>query len=155
LQHLSVDDETLNMKGLIFNSFYKDIDFSFPSKEVTKESHNFYYKYYQKTTIATGTLMKLLGNSGIPLTVMAIIIKNNNFSLNMNIVQSIYRDVSLNSIIDTAHILTNSKLKNKSTLKSFIINFPISSKFKYKLIVFILGILGKAVPEKPRQDHEN
>jgi hypothetical protein len=150
LQHLSVDNGAPNMKGLVFNSFYKDIDFSFPPQGVIKESHIFFYKYFQSTTIATGTLINVLNASAMPLSVMAIIKKNNNFSLNMNMVQSIYRGTSLNSIIGNSDKSTTSQSKNKSTLKSFIIKFPLCSMFKYKLIIFILGILGKMAPEKSR-----
>jgi hypothetical protein len=150
LQHLSIDNGTLNLKGLAFNSFYKDIDFSFPPQGVTKESHVFFKKYFQSTTIATGTLINLLNASGIPLGVMAVIKKNNNFSLNLNMMQSIYRDASLNSIIGSHDKLTKSKLENKFSFKSFLIKFPLSSIFKYKLIIFILGILGKRAPGKSR-----
>jgi SAM-dependent methyltransferase len=150
LLYLSVDNGTSNMKGLAFNSFYKDIDFSFPPQGVIKESHIFFYKYFQSTTIATGTLINVLNESAMPLGVMALIKKNNNFSLNMNMIQSIYRGVSLNAVIGNGDKLTNSKLKNKLTLKSFIIKLPLSSVFKYKLIIFILGILGKMAPEKSR-----
>ena len=95
---------------MAFNSFYKDIDFSFPPQGVIKESHIFFYKYFQRTTIATGTLINVLNESAIQLGVMALIIKKNNFSLNMNMIQSIYRGVSLNAIIGNGDKLTNSKL---------------------------------------------
>jgi SAM-dependent methyltransferase len=150
LLYLSVDNGTSKMKGLAFNSFYKDIDFSFPPQGVIKESHIFFYKYFQSTTIATGTLINVLNQSAMPLGVMALIIKKNNFSLNMNMIQSIYRGVSLNAIIGNGDKLTNSKLKSKLTLKSFIIKFPLGSTFKYKLIIFILDILGKMAPKKSR-----
>ena len=150
LLYLSVDNGTSNMKGLALNSFYKDIDFSFPPQGVIKESHIFFYKYFQRTTIATGTLINVLNESAIQLGVMALIIKKNNFSLNMNMIQSIYRGVSLNAIIGNGDKLTNSKSKRKLTLKSFIIKFPLGSTFKYKLIIFILDILGKMAPEKSR-----
>ena len=138
------------MKGLALNSFYKDVDFSFPPQGVTMKSHIFYYKYFQSTTIATGTLINILNESAIPLSVMAIIKKNNNFALNMNMVQSVYRGASLKSVIGEGNKLTNNKLENKLTLKSFVIKFPLWSKLKYKLIIFILGILGKKVPKKSR-----
>jgi hypothetical protein len=150
LQHLSLDSGKSNMKGLALNSFYKDIDFSFPPQGVTKESHIFYYKYFQGTTIATGTLINILNESAMPLSVMAIIKKNNNFFLNMNMIQSIYRGATLNSIIGEGDKLTSHKLKNKLTLKSFIIKFQLLSILKYKLIMCILGILGNKAPEKPR-----
>lgn len=148
LQHLSVDKGTSNIKGLAFDSFYKDIDFSFPPQGVIKESHVFFYKYFQSTTIATGTLINILNESAMPLNLMAIIKKNNNFSFNMNMIQSIYRGANLSTIIGSGDKLTNSPLKNKLTLKSFILKFPLGSIIKYKLIIFILGILGKKAPKK-------
>ena len=68
----------------------------------------------------------------------------------MNMIQSIYRGASLNAVIGNGDKLTNSKLNNKLTLKSFIIKFPLLSILKYKLIMCILGILGNKAPEKPR-----
>jgi len=150
LQHLSIDNGKLNMKGLVLNSFYKDIDFSFPSQGTIKESHILFYRYFQSTTIATGTLINILNESAMPLSVMAVIKKNNNFSLNMNMMQSLYRGANLNTIIRSPDRLVNSPLKKKLTLKSFILKFPLGSIIKYKLIIFILGILGKKVPKKSR-----
>lgn len=148
LQHLSIDNGKSNMKGLVFNSFYKDIDFSFPPQGTIKESHILFYKYFQSTTIATGTLINILNESAMSLCLMAIIKKNNNFSLNMNMIQSLYRGANLNAIIGSGDKLVNSPLKNKLTLKSFILKFPLGSIIKYKLIIFILGILGKKAPKK-------
>ena len=68
----------------------------------------------------------------------------------MNMMQSLYREANLNTIIRSPDRLVNSPLKKKLTLKSFILKFPLGSIIKYKLIIFILGILGKKVPKKSR-----
>ena len=76
--------------------------------------------------------------------------EENNFSLNMNMIQSLYRGANLNTIIGSGDKLVDSPLKNKFSLKSFILKFPLGSIIKYKLIIFILGILGKKAPKKSR-----
>ena len=86
--------------------------------------------------------MQLLNDSSVPLGIIAIIQKNLDFSLNMDLIQSIYQDH------DLATTVGKSEHSNKSFLKSFIVNFPVSSLIKYKLIIFILRILGDRAPKK-------
>ena len=148
LDYLCVDDGERKIRGLAFNSFYKRINFDFPPKLATSKSHRFYQKSYQSTSLATGTLMQLLNDSSVPLGVMAVIQKNQDFSLNMNLIQSIYQDHDLATAVAKSESSVNKNLINKTSLKSFILNFPVSSLFKYKLIIFILRILGNRAPKK-------
>ena len=148
LDYLCVDDGLLKIRGLAFNSFYKKINFDFPPKLAISKSHRFYKKSYQSTSLATGTLMQLLNDSSVPLGIMAVIQKNKDFSLNMNLIQSIYEDYDLATTIGKSEPSTNKKLINKTSLKSFIFNFPVSSLIKYRLIIFILRIFGDRAPKK-------
>ena len=148
LDHLCVDDGQLKIRGLAFNSFYKKINFDFPPKLAINKSHRFYNKSYQSTSLATGTLMKLLNDSSVPLGVMAVMQKNQDFSLNMNLIQSLYQDHDLATAVGKSEHSTNKKLSNKMSLKSFIFNFPVSSLIKYRLIIFILRILRDRAPKK-------
>ncbi len=148
LDYLCVDDGRLKIWGLAFNSFYKRINFDFPPKLAISKSHRFYKKSYQSTSLATGTLMQLLNDSSVPLGIMAVIQKNKDFSLNMNLIQSIYQDYDLATTIGKSEPSTNKKLINKTSLKSFIFNFPVSSLIKYRLIIFILRIFGDRAPKK-------
>ncbi|SVD43424.1 uncharacterized protein METZ01_LOCUS396278, partial [marine metagenome] len=86
LDYLCIDDGQLKLRGLAFNSFYKRINFDFPPKLAISKSHRFYKKSYQSTSLATGTLICLLNNSSVPLDIMAVIQKNQDFSLNMNLI---------------------------------------------------------------------
>ena len=146
--YLCVDDGKLEIRGLALNSFYKRINFSFPPKLAINKSHRFYKKSYQSTSLATGTLMKLLNDSSVPLGVMAVIQKNQDFSLNMNLIQSVYQDHDLATAVGKSEPSANKNLLNKMSLKSFILNFPATSLIKYRLIVFILRILGARSPKK-------
>ena len=148
LDYLCVDDGALKIKGLAFNSFYKRINFDFPPKLAINRSHRFYQKSYQSTSLATGTLMKLLNDSSVPLGVMAVFQKNQDFSLDMDLIQSIYQDHDLATAVANSESSDNKNLLNKSFLKSFILNLPLGSLFKYRLIVFILKILGDKSPQK-------
>ncbi len=148
LDYLCVDDGKLKIRGLAFNSFYKRINFDFPPRLSTNKSHRFYNKSYQSTSLATGTLMKLLNDSSVPLGVMAVMQKNQDFSLNMNLIQSMYQDHNLATAVGNSENSVNNKLTNKMSLKSFILNFPATSLIKYKLIIFILRILGTKSPKK-------
>jgi len=148
LDYLGVDDGFLKNRGLAFNSFYKRINFDFPPKLATIKSHRFYKKSYQSTSLATGTLMQLLNDSSVPLGITAVIQKNRDFSLNMNLIQSVYQDHDLATAVGTSESSAKKNLTNKTFLKSFILNFPLGSLFKYRLIVFILKILGDRSPQK-------
>ena len=148
LDYLCIDDGQLKIRGLAFNSFYKRINFDFPPKLAISKSHRFYKKSYQSTSLATGTLICLLNNSSVPLDVMAVIQKNQDFSLNMNLIQSIYQDYNLATTVGKSKPSTKNNLINKTSLKSFILNFPVSSLIKYRLIIFILRILGDRAPKK-------
>ena len=79
---------------------------------------------------------------------MAVIQKNQDFSLNMNLIQSLYQDYDLATAVGKSEPSTKNKLINKTSLKSFILNFPVSSLIKYRLIIFILRILGDRAPKK-------
>ena len=148
LDYLCINHGQLKIRGLAFNSFYKRINFDFPPKLAISKSHRFYKKSYQSTSLATGTLICLLNNSSVPLDVMAVIQKNQDFSLNMNLIQSIYQDYNLATTIGKSEPSTKNNLINKTSLKSFILNFPVSSLIKYRLIIFILRILGDRAPKK-------
>lgn len=145
LDYLCVDDGDLKIPGLVFNSWYKKTNFDFPPKLAIKDSHRFYKKSYQSTTIATGTLIYLLNSFSVQLGVMAVIQKNKNFRLNMNLIQSVYADSSERTMGKSEYLYTK---KWAANLKSFIRNFPISSLIKYRLIIFILRVFGDRVPKK-------
>ena len=145
LDYLCVDDGHLKIPGLAFNSWYKKINFDFPPKLATSKSHRFYKKSFQSTSLATGTLIYLLNNFSVQLHVMAVIQKNQEFILNMNLFQSVYQDSSELNMGKSEHLKTK---KWASSLKSFIRNFPVSSLIKYRLIIFILRILGDRAPKK-------
>ena len=74
--------------------------------------------------------------------------KNQSFSLNMDIIQSNYQDYDLATITGKSEPSKQKKLLNRTSLKSFILNFPLSSLVKYRLIIFILRILGDRTPKK-------
>ena len=144
LNYLCVDDGHLKYQGLAFDSWYKKINFDFPPKLAMSKSHRFYKKSFQSTTLATGTLMYLLSFS-FEFNVMAVIQKNQDFSLNMNLLQSVYQDSSERTMDKSEYLKTK---KWAVSLKSFIRNFPVSSLIKYRLIIFILRILGDRAPKK-------
>ena len=74
--------------------------------------------------------MQLHNDSSVPLGIMAVIQKNKDFSLNMNLIQSIYQDYDIATTIAISEPSTNKKLINKTSFKSFIFNFPVSSQMK-------------------------
>ena len=145
LDYLCVCDDDQKIPGLAFNSWYKKTNFDFPPKLGISKSHRFYKKSFQSTTLATGTLIYLLNSFSVQLGVMAVIQKNQDFSLNMNLIQSVYAFSSERTMGKSEYLYTK---KWAAYLKSFIRNFPISSQIKYRLIIFILRILGDRAPKK-------
>ena len=145
LDYLCVDDGNLKIPGLVFNSWYKKINFDFPPKLARSKSHRFYKKSYQSSSLATGTLIYLLNYLSVELDVTAVIQKHKDFSLNMNLYQSVYEDSSERVMGKSEYLKTK---KWAVFFKSFIRKFPVSSLIKYRLIIFILRILGDRAPKK-------
>ena len=144
LDYLCVEKGDQKIPGLAFDTWYKKTNFDFPPKLASRKSHRFYKNSFQSTTLATGTLIYLLGFS-FELNVMAVIQKKQNFSLNMNLIQSVYADSSDRTMNKSDF---SYKKKWPAYLKLFIRIFPLSSLIKYRLIIFILRVLGHRVPKK-------
>ncbi len=147
LLHLSVDDGFLNLKGLVLNSFYSGLNTKFPPESITPESIQFYRKNYLGTSIATGTLLNLINRVNVSFNVSAVIQKNHEFSFTINAIQSIYRNNTLDSVVGEPSALITKEFKTKISLKSIVLNLPIGSKTKFKIITFILSVLGERVPK--------
>ncbi len=145
---MSVDDGFLNLKGLVLNSFYSGLNTKFPPESITPESIQFYRKNYLNTSIATGTLLSLINRVNVPFAVSAVIQKNHEFSFTLNAIQSIYRNNTLDSVCGESSALITKELKTIMSLKSIVLNLPIGSKNKFKIITFILSVLGERAPKK-------
>jgi len=148
LLHLSVDDGFLNLKGIVLNSFYRGLNAKFPPESTTPGSAQFYRKNYLDTSIVTGTLLNLINRVNVSFDVLAVIQKNHEFSFTINTIQSIYRNHSLDSVIGDPDAPISKKFKTNMSLKSIVLNLPIGSKNKFKIITFILSILGDRAPQK-------
>ncbi len=148
LLHLSVDASFNNLKGVILNSFYPGLNVKFPPESITLGSIQFYRKNYVDTSIATGTLLTLINRTNASFVVTAVIQKNHEFSFTINAIQSIYRNNTLGSIVGEPSALITKIVKTKMNLKSIVLNLPIGSKNKFKIITFILSILGERAPKK-------
>jgi hypothetical protein len=148
LQHLSVSMEDYDCKALIFDKFYKDTPFNFPPECASKTSYDFYLSTYQPTSLATGTLLNLVNASGKASMVLAVIKKYKDFSFSLDFSQSVYRNVSLSSVVGSGQASIEKSAKDNKSLKSFLLRFPLPSMVKFKLITFALKILGDKTPKK-------
>ncbi|MDA9603313.1 hypothetical protein N9S25_00865 [bacterium] len=148
LQHLSVSMENYDCKALIFDKFYQDTPFNFPPSCASKKSYDFYQSTYQPTSLATGTLLNLVNASGKASMVLAVIQKNKDFSFSLDFSQSVYRNVSLSSVVGSGEARVEKSAAKNRSLKSFILGFPLPALIKFKLITYALKMLGHKAPKK-------
>lgn len=146
---LGLDVDGSRHKGLSFDNFYEKTNMKYPPIVSSNNGKTFYNKRFLKSTLATGTLMTLLNNSGYTTSLLSIIKKTKQQNLDFNFTQYVYRSFSLNSIVGSGDkkITNKKKLLNfrlpKKLIKSIIINFPLSSIVKYRLILFVISFFKK------------
>ncbi|MDA9955147.1 hypothetical protein N9D54_02530 [Gammaproteobacteria bacterium] len=148
LKHLSVSMTRNNCKALMFDKFYKETPFNFPPSCASKNSYTFYSSTFQPTSLVTGTLLNLVNASGKASMVLAVIQKNKDFSFSLDFSQSVYRNVSLSSVVGSGEASVGKSAAKNRNLKSFILGFPLPSLIKFKLITYALKILGHKAPKK-------
>ena len=143
LLFLGLDVDGSRHKGLSFDNFYEETSFSHPPSISNTYGYKFYNKRFMKSSIATGTLINLLNQSGYTTSLLSIIKKSNEGNLNFNFSQYIYRSFSLKNIVGSSNKKITDKKSfmkirlSKKFVKLFIINFPLSSILKYRIILFI------------------
>lgn len=149
--HLSLDSQKSHfnrsdIRGLVFNDFYKDTNFTFPPNNIIENSEKFYKDKFCKSSIATGTLINLINQSGNPMLLTYIIKKKIEKDINFNFEQYIYRNFKIEDIVGTSYesLLKDKKFSKtklfKRILKKFILGFPIFDMLKYRIITFLISL---------------
>jgi SAM-dependent methyltransferase len=152
--HLSLDSQKSQLKkndfkGLVFNDFYKDTNFIFPPYNTIENSEKFYKDKFCKSSIATGTLINLINQSGSPMMLTYIIKKKIEKDVNFNFDQYIYRNFKIEDIVGSSNksLLKDQKFSKKKLfkrlLKRFILGFPLFDIIKYRIITFLIFLKHK------------